>query len=78
MPLTEFDAVAERLNVVIDRLGELISAQWAIAAQKKPHPVKPYPRPVTAAQRAAQRRKEQVRARISLRLLGERSIYHRG
>lgn len=72
VPLTEFDSVAERLNVVIDRLGELISLEVAKATQKKPRPVKPYPRPVTASQRAAQRHKYAKFDQLRKRLLPDR------
>jgi hypothetical protein len=72
VPLTEFGPLEERLNVVIDRIGELISAQWAIATQKRPHPIKPYPRPVTASQRVAQRRKYQRFDELRKRLLPDR------
>ena len=70
--MTEFSATEERLNVLIDRMGELISLEVAKATQKRPRPVKPYPRPVTAAQRAAQRRKYQKFDELRKRLLPNR------
>jgi hypothetical protein len=72
VPLTEFGPLEERLNVMIDRFGELISLEVAKATQKKPRPVKPYPRPVTASQRAAQRRKYQRFDELRKRLLPDR------
>lgn len=72
VPLTEFTPEAERLGVLIDRLGELISLEVAKATRKRPRPVKPYPRPVTAAQRAAQRRKYERFDDLRRRLLPDR------
>jgi hypothetical protein len=72
VPMTEFSPEAERLGVVIDRLGELISLEVAKATRKKPKPVKPYPRPVTASQRAAQRRKYAKFNELRKRLLPDR------
>lgn len=70
--MTEFSAEVERLNVIADRLGELINVTVAIATRKKVKPVRPYPRPVTAAQRAARRRKYEKFLDLRRRLLGDR------
>lgn len=70
--MTEFSPEAERIGVLIDRIGELISLEVGKATQRKPRPVKPYPRPVTAAQRAAQRRKYQKFDDLRKRLLPDR------
>lgn len=73
VPLTEYSPEAERLTALIDRIGELLSLEIAKASgRKKPHPVKPYPRPVTAAQRAAQRRRYQKFDDLRKRLLPDR------
>ena len=70
--MTEYTPEAERLGVLIDRISELISLETAKATQKKPRPVKPYPRPVTASQRAASRRKYQKFDDLRKRLLPDR------
>lgn len=72
VPMTEFGPDVERLNVIADRLGELISLEVAKATQKKPRPIKPYPRPVTAAQRAASRRRYEKFDQLRKRLLPNR------
>ena len=72
VPMTEFSPEAERLGVLIDRLGELISLEVAKATQKRPKPIRPYPRPVTAGQRAAQRRKHDKYLDLRKRLLPDR------
>jgi hypothetical protein len=72
VPMTEFSPEAERLGVLIDRISELISLEMAKATQKKPRPVRPYPRPITAAQRVAQRRKHDAYLDLRKRLLPDR------
>lgn len=75
--MTEYSAEVERLSAVVDVLRELLSLEIGKATRKKPRHVKPYPRPVTAAQRIARRRKYENHVEISRRLLGDRSMYHR-
>jgi len=53
--LTEFSPVVEVLAVLVDRMGELIRLT-SQAHGGKPGPMKPHPRPVTAADRARARR----------------------
>lgn len=50
-PMTEFSPEAEVLAAVVDRLGELIRT-YAAANGGNPPPLKLWPRPVTAADRA--------------------------
>ncbi len=58
IPLTEWSPEMEALAAVVDRLAEVISAVVQSQGGKAPQ-IRPYPRPVTAADRAhAQARRE--------------------
>jgi hypothetical protein len=54
VPMTEFSPEVEALAALMDRLGELINTEIALKGGK-PSSVKPYPRPVTAFDRARAR-----------------------
>lgn len=56
-PLTEYSPEVEALSAVIDRLGEVINAVLA-AGGGKPKLVRPWQRPVTAADRRRARERE--------------------
>jgi hypothetical protein len=72
VPMTEYSPEAERLSALIDVMRELLSLEIGKATRKKVKPVKPYPRPVTAAQRVARRRKYEKFLDLRKRLLGDR------
>lgn len=65
-PLTEFGPEVEALAGLFDRVGELINTVIGVNGGK-PRAAKPYPRPVTAADRVrAQRRRESQDATTAL------------
>lgn len=72
-PLTEWSAEVERLTLIADRLGELITLLAAVNSKKKPQPYRHLPRPVTARQRAERRRRERKRDLIAERLAAARA-----
>ncbi|WP_289009968.1 hypothetical protein [uncultured Thermomonospora sp.] len=72
-PLTEWSAEVERLTLIADRLGELITLFAAVNSKKKPPPYRNLPRPVTARQRAERRRRERKRDLIAERLAAARA-----
>lgn len=55
-PISEFTPDVELLAAVYDRLGNLITVVAATAGSKRPPKPKPWPRPVTAIERARHRR----------------------
>lgn len=55
-PVSEFTPDVELLAAVHDRIGNLITVVAATSGSKKPPKPKPWPRPVTAAERAERRR----------------------
>lgn len=67
-PLTDFSADHQMLNIIADRLGELIRTTAQVNSTKKVPPVQPLPRPETALQRKARRRREYKRDLIADRL----------
>lgn len=67
-PLTEWSADHEKLTLIADRLGELIRLTSAANSKSLPPRYKPLPRPETALQRKARRRREYKRELISDRL----------
>lgn len=67
-PLTEWSPVVAGLAVVADRLGTLISVQVARGGGTPPK-MAPYPRPVTAAHRAKERRLLENHKALVARLL---------
>lgn len=69
--LQDWTPEAAALAAVVDRLGELIRIQIARAG-KKPPPVRAYPRPVTAADRAHIRRRHQQHRELVARVLPDR------
>lgn len=72
VPMTEYTPEAERLSALIDVMRELLSLEIGKATRKKPRRVQPYPRPVTAAQRVARKRKYEKFLDLRKRLLGDR------
>jgi hypothetical protein len=70
--MTEYTPEAERLSALIDVMRELLSLEIGKATRKKPRRVQPYPRPVTAAQRVARKRKYEKFLDLRKRLLGDR------
>lgn len=67
-PLTEFSADHAMLTLIADRLGELLRLTSAVHSDKRPPKYKALPRPETALQRKARRRREYKRELISDRL----------
>jgi hypothetical protein len=67
-PLTDFSADHQLLNIIADRLGELIRTTAQVNSTKRVPPVQPLPRPETALHRKARRRREYKRALITDRL----------
>lgn len=58
VPFTEWSPETEALAAVVNRLSEVVNAIVA-SAGGKPRPVKPYPHPISAADKVrAQRRRE--------------------
>lgn len=66
-PLTEFSPEVEILTAAVDRLGEVANAVIA-AAGGKPRPVRPWPRPVTAADRSRARERAEVQRDLEQQL----------
>jgi hypothetical protein len=54
-PVSEFTPVVELLAAVYDRLGGVIATLAAVNGAKNPPKIKPWPRPVTALERARNR-----------------------
>jgi hypothetical protein len=54
-PISEFNAAVELLAALHDRLGNLITVVAATAGSKRPPKPRPWPRPVTAIERARNR-----------------------
>lgn len=67
-PLTDWSADHQMLNVIADRLGELLRLTAAANSDKKVPPYKPLARPETALQRKARRRRAAKRDLIADRL----------
>ncbi len=66
--MREFTPEVELLSVIADRLAEL--AQVVVASKGgKPHPVRPMPRPVTAAQRLRARKRKRTHQSLVSRML---------
>lgn len=66
--VSEWSSEVELLAAVYDRLGDVINAV-AASGGGKPVRVRPWPRPLTAADRAAKRRKRDAYADIIARVL---------
>jgi hypothetical protein len=67
--LSTWSPEREVLAACFDRLGEVIRALVAVNGGKPPN-ITPYPRPVTAMQRARIAKAQERRAQLSKRLLG--------
>jgi hypothetical protein len=67
-PLTDFSADHQMLTLIADRIGELIRTTAQANSTKTVPPIKPLPRPETALQRKARRRKQAKRDLITDRL----------
>lgn len=72
-PLTDWSADHQMLNIIADRLGELIRTTAQVNSTKTVPPVHPLPRPETALQRKARRRRQAKRDLIADRLAAARA-----
>jgi hypothetical protein len=72
-PLTDFSADHQMLTLIADRLGELLHLTAAANSSKKPPPYRHLPRPETALQRKARRRRQAKRDLIADRLAAARA-----
>jgi hypothetical protein len=55
VPVSEYTPDVELLAAIVDRLGGVISTLVAVNGGKNPPKIKPWPRPVTAFERAKNR-----------------------
>lgn len=67
-PLTEYSPVVERLDLIVDRLGEVVTAVVNTVAKKPRKPPRPQRRPQTARDRARLKRRKMRHALILQRL----------
>jgi hypothetical protein len=70
VPMTEWSPEVEALSTVVDRLAEVINAVVVNhpSGKGKPTRANPYPRPVTAVDRARARRRRQAAADLEAQL----------
>lgn len=65
--LSEWPPTVEYLAATIDRLGEVINAVL-VSGGHKPRKIRPVPRPVTAATRVTNRRRQSKHDRVRTRV----------
>ena len=68
VPFTEWSPETEALAAVVNRLSEVVNAIIATIPGGKPRPVKPYPHPISAADKVRARRRREAALELEAQL----------